>query len=317
MKSKGILLTLTALVAFWLSGCETTSKRGAPYEKLVGRSSFNATAFQEVVKSPLIPQNLINSYQLRAELEPGGESYWVEVFSPVLDPNVEYFSGSQKLYSETRNGYNQLHFVRLTREEVEQATERELYITVDFGRSEGGIRIWPDLAKAFLEDLESRRTKWAKPSDAMKLAMLERSREMYQTRRDEFKRLTWHDSGVLESASNGIDCKVYSRIEDNGTRYHWVHLESIRGYDKGWAFFEYAIDADGNHLEISKDSDVGYGGRTTEYLHLPVSLSYLENYRTKPLRLRIYGDRATENVSIPAWLIDGYLTILTERLETL
>ena len=80
---------------------------------------------------------------------------------------------------------------------------------------------------------------------------------------------------------------------------------------KEWAFLKEAVDDSGQTLEVSKvDSKVIVDGSYVEVgeivaVHLPKT--YLEKSRETGVRLRVYGQRGSVDVVVPAFYIQGFV----------
>lgn len=304
------LLLMLMSVAF--AGCESTSGVARSYEDLKGQSKSFDRVTSELVESPLVRAGLLNNYRLRCELSLGQETYSMIAYNIVFGENTRFDVGNRRLPSSVYGTGYQTHLVELSRSDLEAALESPagLRIAAKPPREWELVIISRDLARAFLEDVDLRRKEWINVNESRRMAMLNRSRSMYETRHDDFKKVTWHESGRLELEDNGLWVELYSRVEESGEVYHWIYVSTRRGYSKSWAFFDHAVDSNGERFEVTRKSDVGYGGATYEYLHIPVPIDYLNEYRSVPLKIRLYGSRATKDVTVPAWLIDGYMEIL-------
>jgi hypothetical protein len=94
-------------------------------------------------------------------------------------------------------------------------------------------------------------------------------------------------------------------------------LDRINGQDyitgwyeaSEWAFLHAAFDIDGNQLAFEKlGSKVGYGGTVQENFSIHLPYSYLRDHSLKPIRIRVFGENNSVDISMNPMYVQGFLS---------
>lgn len=94
-----------------------------------------------------------------------------------------------------------------------------------------------------------------------------------------------------------------------------VVIDSMRGFNAGWAFWGSAVDSDGKELPFAKiGSETGDGGMTFERCAIGLTREYLEQRKASGIRLRVDGKRAQQEFTITGAEVDGFLQAVDSKL---
>ena len=119
----------------------------------------------------------------------------------------------------------------------------------------------------------------------------------------------------------GVDEGWYSlmRAGGAGQKVNYYQVYVLNKLSKS-AFFNRAIDIDGNKLDINVvERRVDSTFRKNMYEeHVVVNLTreYLEAHREKPIQFKLYGKLKTREVEIAPQMITGFLNAVDLELET-
>lgn len=309
------LLLITIVISALLGGCvsvPTASPKSSKQEIAEGIRVLEGFGF-DVVSSPAVNAGSFGAfYSLEMAADYFGAK-WTLTYSSSKDlgPSIQLSSNGFSTRADQSIYNTGLASVRVYTAEVPEAffadAQSSGRVISLSGNNQVSFEIWPELAQAFYERSKPLANKWENPTPEFRSQLLAKAATNFSTQRDDYKKLYWFNGGEYQGAERNVKYELYARLEDGGDQYFWLKIASTRSYYQGWAFFRNAVDSDGNEFSLTRKSEVGYGGTTYEWLHIPLNKQYLEGKVTEGLDFKIYGDRASTIIQVPGWIVESFL----------
>jgi hypothetical protein len=139
--------------------------------------------------------------------------------------------------------------------------------------------------------------------------------------RDDSKRLTTVSGTKVffGKYDNDLSWQQYQLIsqkwDNRAAPSYFVAIISQRTY-REWAFWKEVSDSKGNRFPLNRDSQDVYTQNGIEHASVHVGRDYLEDGRTSGLAWKLYGEKATQEFTIEAKVIEAFLLSCDQMMAT-
>lgn len=288
--------------------------QGASELKVASRITVASEMGYDIVETPSIPAGGFGAYFSMRMLADFTGASWQITYSSRQDLGLSALCVADGMTYTTSltnysAGFSTLHAYTATinADVLRKAASEEQHVVFTGNGVDVDLGIWPDLATAFLDRASPLAERWEKQTPEFIDSVVAQSSKRVTFRRDEYKKITWINTGKYTTTDRGVNYEMYASLKDGAEPDYYLKVSSARSFSEGWAFYDSAIDIDGNEYDLFRKSDVGYGGATYEWLHIPLSRTYLEGHRKSGLDMKVYGGRDSVIVQVPGWVVETLL----------